>query len=300
MARIRTARPLLVVASMAGCLLAPGALAQDGPPEPPPQERGEADAGRLSALVERRLDQAERQHEMLSAIKRRLDGGESPMAIIAELRERGELGLLGEWGRGGDRDGPRRQRDGDEPRDPEQASGEDYALWRTRIMAFLEQHAPEIAARVRQEGDSDEGRRAIFRLRREIDRLIELREKGSDEFEPALARLRNGMRIATVVGKVREAAQASAPNPGTLRELRRELTELVGTQFDAQLAARAKWLDRMGERLQGARERLERERAERSQRIEAEVARMFERAMRPGDERGQGDDRRRDAKRGPR
>lgn len=299
MARTRIARPLLIAASMAGCLLASTALGQDGPPDPP-QERGEADPGRLSALVERRLDQAERQQDRLRAIKRRLDAGESPMAIMAELRERGELGLLGEGGRGGDRDGPWRSRDGDAPRDPEQTNGEGYADWRTRVMAFLEEHAPDMATRLREEGDSDEARRAVLRLRREIDRLIELREKGSDEFEPALARLRNGMRIAVVVGKVREAAQAGAPNPRTLRELRRELTELVGTQFDAQLAARAKWLDRMDERLQGARERLERERAERSQRIEAEVGRMFERAMNPGDERGEGDDRRRDPKHGPR
>ncbi|MFI4916738.1 MAG: hypothetical protein ACIAS6_09575 [Phycisphaerales bacterium JB060] len=300
MARTRIARPLLIAASMAGFLLVPGAMAQDGPPDPPLQERGEGDPGRLSALVERRLDQAERQQERLREIKRRLDAGESPMAIMAELRERGELGLLGEWGRSADRDGPRRSRDGDGPRDPEQANGEGYAEWRTRVMAFLEEHAPDMAMRLREEGDSDEARRAVFHLRREVDRLIELREKGSDEFEPALARLRNGMRIAVVVGKVREAAQADAPNPRTLRELRRELTELVGTQFDAQLAARAKWLERMGERLQGARERLERERAERSQRIEAEVNRMFERAMNPGEERDKGGDRRRDPKRGPR
>ncbi len=276
------------------------AFAQDDPPEAPPADRGQADPGRLSALVERRLDQAERQQERLREIKRRLDAGESPAAILAELRERGELGVLGEWGRGSDRDGPRRFRDGEDSRDPQDLPPEAYELWRTRILDFFDRHAPEMAERLRAEGENEESRRAVLRLRREVERLIELREQGSDEFEPALARLRNGIRIADLLGEVRAEAQAGTLSPEKLRPMRRDLTELVGTQFDAQLTARAKWLDRMGDRLRGAREKLERERAERSQRIEAEVQAMLDRAMKPGEDRRDGVPRPGGPRNGPR
>jgi hypothetical protein len=263
-------------------VIAPFALAQD---ERPPAERDEVDPARLEALVERRLEQTERQHERLREIRDRLENGESAAAIMADLRERGELGLLGEWGRGGERDGQRGPREGGD-RDPQDVSPEDFELWRNRVVAFFERHAPEMAQRLREEGDEEHARRAIVRLRREVDRLIELRDQGSDEFEPALERLRNGMRIADVLGRVREASTAGTLTPEMLRTLRADLTEVVSRQYDAQLDARAKWLERMGQRLRGAVEKLERERAERSQRIEAEVQRMLDRAVAEKDEHG--------------
>ncbi|OAB61122.1 hypothetical protein AY599_17885 [Leptolyngbya valderiana BDU 20041] len=300
MARLHRTSMGISAALLALVVLVSLAFAQDDPPEAPPADRGQADPGRLSALVERRLDQAERQQERLREIKRRLDAGESPAAILAELRERGELGVLGEWGRGSDRDGPRRFRDGDDSRDPQDLPPEAYELWRTRILDFFDRHAPEMAERLRAEGENEESRRAVLRLRREVERLIELREQGSDEFEPALARLRNGIRIADLLGEVRAEAQAGTLSPEKLRTMRRDLTELVGTQFDAQLTARAKWLDRMGDRLRGAREKLERERAERSQRIEAEVQAMLDRAMKPGEDRRDGVPRPGGPRNGPR
>ncbi|MFI4881860.1 MAG: hypothetical protein ACIAQU_04670 [Phycisphaerales bacterium JB064] len=274
----------LVLIAMAGvCTLGSMGLTQDGPPPPPPQERGEGDPGRLRGLLERRLETVQRQEQRLQEIMDRLDAGESPAEIIAELRDRGELALLGEFGRGaGEREregGGRGMRGNQEgPQSPEAMDPEDYALWRNRIFAFFDEHAPEMAKRLREGGDSEDVRRAVFRLRREVERLIDLKEKGSEEFRPALERLRNGMRIADVLGRVRQAASAGTLTADVLANLRRELTAVVAEQYDAQLDGREQLLDRMGQRLDGAREKLERERAERSQRIEAEVQAMLDRA----------------------
>lgn len=280
--------------ALAHCAIVPSVVLAQNEPEST-QEASPADSGRLAAIVERRLEQAEQQQARLREIKRRLEAGESATDILADLRDRGEMGVLGEMARGPQRPGQRRFRDGDPPRE-DGADPQDFVLMRNRVMAFFERHAPELAERLQAEGDSEEARRAVSRLRREVERLIELREQGSDEFEPALVRLRNGMRIADVLSKVRAEAQAGTLTPEALRELRRDLTELVATQFDAQLAARAKWLERMTERLRGARAKLELEQAERSQRIEAEVQAMLDRATNPRDpqeQRDAGPDRRR-------
>lgn len=255
------------------------------------QERGEGDPARLVVLIDRRIEQTERQQARLREIKQRLADGESAASILAELRERGESALLGEWGRAQDREGQRGPRDEGDQRRSEDVSDEQLVSWRETVLDFFEEHAPEMAERLRNERDSEDANRAVVRLHREVDRLIELRDKGSDEFRPALDRLRNGMRIADVLGKVREAAQAGTLTTDLLRTLRRDLTAIVARQYDAQLEQRAKWLARMGQRLDGAEEKLERERAERSQRVEAQVQAMIDRAMNPKDERKPGEDR---------
>lgn len=282
----RAHRNMLATAILAVFAAHPLAMAQgERPQRPAAQERGEGDPARLVALVDRRIEQTERQRDRLREIKRRLADGESAATILAEMRERGELTLLGEWGRGGDRDGQRGPRDSGEQRRLEDVTDEELTRWRDTVVVFFEEHAPEMAERLRKEGDSEDARRAVLRLHREVDRLIELRDKDSDEFRPALDRLRNGMRIADVLGKVRDAAHGGALTADLLRTLRRDLTDIVTKQYDTQLEQRAKWLARMGQRLDGAEEKLERERAERSQRIEAQVQAMIDRAMKPKDER---------------
>lgn len=281
--------PMLWAAALVGVgTVGSNAFSQDDrPPRPAMQERGEGDPARLEALLDRRLEQVERQEERLREIKQRLADGESPAAIFAELRERGEMALLGEWGRGPDREGQRGPREGGELRRFEDVSDEDFTLWRNKVMAFFERHAPELAERLREEADSEQSRRAVMRLHREVDRLIALRDRESDEFQPALDRLRNGVRIADVLDKVREAVTDGSLTPELLRTLKRDLTEVVSKQYDAQLEQRETWLERMRARLDGAFEKLERERAERSQRIEAEVDTMIERASSPESERPQ-------------
>lgn len=290
----------MAAATLFAVLASSAALSQqERPQRRTAQERGEGDPARLVALVDRRIEQTERQQARLREIKQRLAEGESAASILAELRERGEAALLGEWGRGQDREGQRGPRDEGDQRRLEDVTDEQLASWRETVLAFFEEHAPEMAERLRKEGDSEDARRAVLRLHREVARLIELREKGSDEFQPALDRLRNGMRIADVLGKVRDAAQAGTLTTDLLRTLRRELTGIVARQYDAQLEQRAKWLARMGQRLDGAEEKLERERAERSQRVEAQVQAMIDRAMnlktdrQPGEDRPEAADRRR-------
>ena len=285
----------IALASLAGaCVLVPASLAQERQEPARPAQRGEADPERLRGLLERRMESLERQQERLHDIMKRLDAGESPAAIFGELRERGELALLGEFSRGGDRlvdragDGEREfgrgMRSGPERRPGQEAdqpmSPEDFTLWRNRIMAFFEEHAPDMAQRLRESGDSEEARRAVQRLRRDVSRLIELKEQESAEFRPALERLRNGMRIADILGRVRQRAIAGTLDDQTLRSLRQELTAIVEKQFDAEFAGREQFLERTQQRLDNAREKLERERSERGRRIEREVQVMIDRATR--------------------
>jgi hypothetical protein len=286
-------RRVLAPIAIVGLLLAlalpglPSVMAQDGEARQERPERFEPDPQRLRAMLDRRLESLREQEARVIEIMDRLDAGESPREIFAELRERGELGVLGllaERGREGVR-GPMGE-PGPEDRDrraPQAMNPEDYTLWRNRVMAFFEEHAPEMAQRLREAGDSEDARRAVFRLRREVERLIELKERESEEFRPALERLRNGVRIADLLGRVRQAKLDGSLTEEALGQLRRELTEIVGRQYDAQLAAREEFLRRTTQRLEGAREKLEQERAERSQRIEAEVQSMIDRATREGD-----------------
>lgn len=274
-------------------VLGPQAAAQrevqpEAEDRPARAERAEPDPQRLRAMLERRLSTIEQQEQRLREIIERLDAGESPAEVFAELRERGELGTLGllaERAREGQRPPRAMAGRGGQARNPDTMSDEDFTLWRNRIMAFFEEHAPEMADRLREAKDSDEARRAVFRLRREVERLIKLRERDAQEFRPALQRLRNGMRIADVLGRVRRAVIEGELTEAQLAPLRRELTEIVAKQYDAQLAARRIFLERTSRRLEHARETFERERTERDERIEAEVQTMLDRAMRGADDR---------------
>ncbi len=280
--------PILTAMLMGMFVVGPMTQGQDQRPAPPERQRGEGDPGRLMGLLERRAEQLERQQTRLREIRQRLEQGESPAATLVQQCHLAALAQFGQDGRGGEREEQRGPREGDAqgPRGPEDMSPEDYTLWRNRAMAFFERHAPEMATRLSAQADSDDARRAIFRLRREVDRLIELRDNQSEEFQPALERLRNGMRISAVLGRVRDAANAGTLTADLLATLREELSAVVAGQYDAQLESREIWLDRMGQRLRGAREKLERERAERSERIEAEVQAMLDRATTPRDEQG--------------
>jgi len=241
-------------------------------------------------LLERRLEAMRRQEARMQEILDRLDAGEAPAEIFAELREDGEWTLLGEFGRerfaqrqpGGEmmRGGRGGGMQAAERKGFDDLTPEEATLLRNRILSFLEQHAPEMAQRLRESGDSPEVNRAINRLRREVLRLIELKEQQSPEFRPALEQLRNGMRIADVVGRIRQAAAQGEASGERLASLRKELTEIAEDQFDAQFAARQLFLERAEQRLINAREKLARERAERSQRIEREVQIMIDRALR--------------------
>lgn len=260
------------------------------------ESRQEADIHpqRLRALLERRLEQVRTQEERLTAMLERLDAGESVAEILAELREQGEPAMIGDGPRERPREGAQGQgRAGQSPYEP--MSPEEYRLWHGRILAFFNEHAPELADRLRQSGQSEEARRVVHRLRREVERLMDLHEQGSEEFAPSLVRLRTGLRISDVLGQVRQHATEGTLTADRLEGYRQELTVAVGRQFDSQLEVRAKLLERMGQRLHGARERLEAERAERSRRIEAEVSTMLDRATQPRDshERGRPADRER-------
>ncbi len=259
-------------------------------------QRSDENPERLRAALKRRLASIEEQETRLRDILGRLDAGESPAAVFAELRERGELGLLGSVGDRG-RDGGRTSRmmgtrgSGAQVRGTEPLTEEQFTLWRNRIMAFFEENAPEMAARLREAGDSDEARGAVQRLRREVERLMELRERDSEEFRPALQRLRNGMRIADILGRVRRAAGDGSLTEGQLVEVRQELATIVAQQYDAQLTSRRIFLERTSRRLENARETFERERADRESRIESEVDAMLERATRRPNSQGRSERR---------
>ena len=296
MARVRLAG--FVVLLLAVAFGTSRAWSQEGVAERAERpQRFEADPDRLKAALERRLATIEEQEARLREIIGRLDAGESPAAIFAELRENGELSILGSRA-DRVREGQRPQRamagrpGGGQARAIEPLSDEDYTLWRNRIMAFYEEHAPEMATRLREAGDSEEARNAVQRLRREVERLIELRDRSSEEFRPALQRLRNGMRIADILGRVRRAAMDGTLTDDQLVTVRQELTSIVAQQYDAQLAARRTFLERTSRRLENARETFERERTDRDQRIESEVESMLERARRSSDSKGRAERRR--------
>ena len=296
MAGVRLAGVAVLVLS--GVLAASHAWSQEEVAERAERpQRFEADPERLKAALERRLATIEEQEARLREIIGRIDAGESPADIFAELRERGELNILGTLA-DRVREGQRPQRamagrgPGGQARAIEPMTDEEYTLWRNRIMAFFEEHAPEMATRLRDAGDSDEARNAVQRLRREVERLIELRERNSEEFRPALQRLRNGMRIADILGRVRRAAMDGSLTDDQLATVREELTVIVAQQYDAQLAARRIFLERTSRRLENARETFERERADRDERIESEVESMLERATRSPGSQGRPERRR--------
>lgn len=290
----------MVLATSAMVFLAPaGVLGQDAPPSqqrPRGEARqdGEVHPQRLRALLERRLEQLQSQEERIQAMLERLDAGASAMELMAELRAQGDWPLMADGLREGPREAPRNEpgRGGPPPMEP--MTPEEYRLWHGRIVAFFDEHAPELAKRMRDSGQTDETRRAVHRLRREVERLLELKEQNSDEFAPSLVRLLTGLHISEVVAQVRQHVASGTLTEDRLKAFHQELTVAVGKQYDAQLEARAKLLERMGTRLAGALERLEREKAERSRRVEAEVRVMLDRATqsREPQDRGRPQERR--------
>jgi len=283
---LRAGPVMIVVCAAAACgWWAQGALAQDGAG---PGASDEPSAPVLRAMIERRLELLDEQRERLAAIARRLDAGEAPADVLADLRERGRVRqLLGDM-RGSFRDGPAAQGAGRGGAEGQRRRDRDdepvFALARTRILAFLDEHMPELAARVRAEGDSPRAQRAVRRLWDEVRRLERLQASGSGEFGPALEQLRNGLRISELVQRIRRMASEDKLDRPTLRNARRELARLVEAQFEAQMRRREAFLDRAEQRAAQARQRLAEERAAKDERVRAEVAKLLREAIgaRPG------------------
>ncbi|GIW74240.1 MAG: hypothetical protein KatS3mg103_0762 [Phycisphaerales bacterium] len=269
----------LVPAGAPWALVRPAAGQGDEPARAGVQDQPQGEAQRLGALIRRRLDVLRQQQARLEALLADLDAGRDPRDVFAELRSPGEGPPDGRPVPRDDPFGPLQAEPTEaiEPASP--GGGQDATAWRRRVMAFLDEHAPEIAQRLREDGQSEQAQRALQRLRREVERLIELRQRDAEQFAPQLQRLRTGMRIAEVVARLRRQAAQGPIGSQELEAYRRALTEPVAAQFDAELAARQRFLERTEQRMQAARQRLEEERAQRDERIAAEVQAILDRTL---------------------
>ncbi|HZW09120.1 MAG TPA: hypothetical protein VFF69_04385 [Phycisphaerales bacterium] len=285
----------LIAAGCLGLLPAPAADAQTAPPDAQPQRERPADAetADLRAKLIRILDHLDETAATVRAAIAEADAGGSSEEIIDAL---GGPGLVRQFSD----DWERWRRVRQEHRDPapgaERPAPEADGPRRidpARVMEFLEEHAPEVAARI-AEVRSGSPRRAEALLARLGPRIAEI--LAARERDPALAEIMTrefkvGMELLEVGGQAARARREG--DDGRLGELRPRLAELAAEQVDLRLRRREHEITVLAERIAALRQELDEQRQERQELIDAVVERASE-GWRDGPE----EERRREHRRG--
>lgn len=308
---VRTCRPAsvrllgagLIGAGLIGLCAASTVFAQPGerPPGPPDGERAREEPGPgreergprrigpredmprdpavVGRLIDRGIEDQRRTLARLEKAKAELEGGKPVEEVLRELREARRMAwsdsVVGSWrerqATGGAQ--PRLFEDGERRPDPADAE---------RLLKFVEDVSPEFAAKLRAWRSSDQrafesvigrlGPKAIetFRARGAEPQLFELRK----------ADLRATVQVLEISVELRRRkASDAAPNPAapTTDELKATLRERVLAATDAAMRLREYEADKLSQRLEETKRRLEDAKANR----DALVDRMMEELLRP-------------------
>ncbi|MFG0259880.1 MAG: hypothetical protein ACF8LK_05950 [Phycisphaerales bacterium JB041] len=311
----RKARRLLCLVIGLGAMIAPvasGQSAGDRPAPPPPQQaRGgdgqqfEISPERLRTRLATLLEEIDASATRIRTAVETLDNGgtaaEALEAMGGPSRVRRLAEFWGQWTAGsqnegrGDRFGPERgQRSpqGERGMDRPPVPGDEVSA--EEVRAFLEEHAPEFAARLDALRSQDERRAEFFanRLRPRIGEILvaqrqdpELGDLLTREFRVNMELLDAGRRYARML---------AAEDP-TLGEAREHLRSLAGEQVDLRLARREHEIRALASQIESLRADVDQQRKNREQYIEQIVERSgqwaeSEREGRP-DRRGPRDGR---------
>lgn len=270
-----------------------GAFAQpQDPPPPPPADAAppeEVDAERVRARLTRVLEQLEASADRIRGAIQTLDEGGSveeafeglggPM-MVRRLSEVWERWNGGPWG------GPRQAGD----RGPwDRDDAERRADRPDEVMAFLREHAGELAERI-DSVQAEDPRRADAFIARLEPRICEI--TAAQETDPDLASILTreftlGIDLMDVGGQIVRAR--SAGDTDRLEGLRARMRELATEHVDLRLQRRAHEIATLEARLDALRADLEEQRNQRDDLIDQFAERSESEGWRGGDD----DDRRR-------
>ena len=278
-------RPIMLGAAVAAVLAAGPAWGQPEPQPPqPPAHQGQAretDPAAFRARLERMLEDLKTRQEQIQAALKRLDGGASPDEVRRGLDEGPRPPRMGPdrpmregmhnrmregpGGRGSPMGGP-----GAEMRPRPEIDQE-------AVLAFLDEHNPDLAKRVRDamKESPEAGARILGRLGPHIREVIAERDPETKDLR--IAELKNGWQV---IGEFRKLREAAKTNDAAAREQSlAHLRELFGQHFDVQIKLHEREIVTLEQRLTKLRQDLADQRGGR----EEFIAKRIEQITREGE-----------------
>jgi len=278
-------RPLaLAMLTLALAAIEPAAAQPEGARQPPgPQRRGQRDAREapdraeqfpqdregMRRMIQRRLEQLARDTQRLEQAQKRLEDGESPEKIAADLGPpSGRPGPDGEPGRPGPPPGP-------------EGAGRPFAgispAEREEIMDAIRKHTPLLARRF-EEARADEpgtGQRMLARVLPRIRDALSYRKTDPEMFQLKMQDLQTGFAVFEAAQHYRRAvAHPTEAGPAKIESALTELRAALLAQFDARLAVQVREAELLDARLDSMRKSLNARREIRDTEVDALLGRI--------------------------
>jgi hypothetical protein len=264
-------RTLLAVLSLGVAAGLATAQAQPQPqptdPKPPPARQArDSDPAAFRARLERMLEEGKRRQEQIQAALKRLDAGE-PSEQVQKDVEGGMRPRMGDRGPGfRGREGP-----GGHEGSPDQRARQ--PVDNEAVLAFLDQHNPELAKRIRdaRAKSPEEGERLLGRLGPHIREALAERDPETKELR--IADLKNGWELLGAMRAYREAVKAT--NEEDKARAVTQLRALAGNHFDLQIKLQEREVAMLEQRLTKLRQDLVDDRGRREEIIARRVDQML-------------------------
>lgn len=248
---------------------------------------------RLASLLEELEANATKIRGVITILDEGGTAEDAMEAMGGPARVRRLADFWGQWSRFSQRDGTdarpgaaQRPRGGPADRGPGREPGEEPAadISAEMVFAFLEEHAPKLAARIRELREQDPHRAEFFakRLRPRVAEIL-IAQQHDPELGDLLAReFRVSMEL---LDAGRRYARAIATNDQGADEARELLRKLAAEQVDLRLARRERDIRLLVERLESLQAEVDRQREDRERYIDEIVDRAG--TQRRPDQRGQ-------------
>jgi len=263
---MRTLLAVLWLGVAAG-LVAAQAQPQPADAKPPPgRQSRDSDPAAFRARLERMLEEGKRRQEQIQAALKRLDAGEPSEQVQKDV----EAGMRPRGFRSpheGGREGP-----GGHEGSPDQR-GARPPVDNEAVLAFLDQHNPELAKRIRdaRAKSPEEGERLLGRLGPHIREVLAERDPETKDLR--IADLKNGWELLGAMRAFREAAKAD--NETDKARAVTQLRALVGNHFDLQIKLQEREVAMLEQRLTKLRQDLSDDRGRRDEIIAKRVDQML-------------------------
>lgn len=298
----RSSKQTTTIGLLMACLcllLARPACAQpeERPPARQPQERLEISPERLRARLASLLEEIDASRARLNEAIETLDNGgtsdEAMQVLGGSARVRRMAEFWGQWARGGPEGRPgadRVARNNANGRNPERGGadrgpGPNDDVPVEDVSAFLESHAPEFAARLRQLRDEDPRRAEVLRnrLRPRVGEILAAMRMDPELGELLTREFRVSMEMLDVSRRYAQMLAASDPN---LDEVRAELRSLAAEHVELRLARRDHEIKVLAARIDELQAEVDEQRANREVFIEQIVERAGRMGVPEGDRPG--------------
>lgn len=248
----------------------------EGPPET---------ADGFRAFLEQRLEHGKKEEGRIREALDRLAKGDPPSEVIREFRREGESrfrqlrdfmetregrgpGIGGPGPDGEPMDGPGPRGGPPTPLSPEE---------RDRLIDAIKADAPVLADRLSamRSDDPESVDRMMSRMGQRIREAVSSGKRDPQLFRLKLREIEDGMLVMEAA-RARRALIESNADQSRIDESTRELRRVVVRQLDSRLAAQSHEIDMLESRLKQQKSALEKQRAEREQKADEILQRIFQ------------------------